>query len=64
VAAARRPVWLAGGWRQVPVWEREALAPGTALDGPALVLESHSTTLVEAGWRLAVDGAAALVMRR
>ncbi len=62
--AAKRRVWLGGRWRRVGVYDREALPPGTALDGPALVLERHSATLVAPGWRLEVDGAAALVLRR
>ncbi len=60
---ARRRVWLGGRWRRVPVHAREALAPGTGLAGPALVVERHSATLVEPGWELAVDGAAALLLR-
>ena len=62
--AAQRRVWLGGRWRRVGVYDREALPPGTTLDGPALVLERHSATLVDRGWRLEVDGAAALVLHR
>ena len=47
-----------------PVYERDSLSPGMAVSGPALVVERHSATLVEPGWTLTVDGAAALVMRR
>lgn len=36
--------------------EREDLAPGTRLPGPALVVEYSSTTLVPPGWRGHVDG--------
>jgi 5-oxoprolinase (ATP-hydrolysing) len=57
-------VWLGGGWRRVPCYEREKLAPGAALAGPAVVMERHSATLVAAGWDAAVDGAGALVLRR
>lgn len=32
------------------VWDREALAPGHALEGPAIVREYSGTTLVPAGW--------------
>jgi 5-oxoprolinase (ATP-hydrolysing) len=60
----RRRVWLGGRWRRVPVYDRGALPPGTAVAGPALVLERHSATLVDREWKLSVDGAAALVLRR
>ncbi len=36
-------------------YERDALAPGTRLAGPALVVEYSSTTLVPPGWRGTVD---------
>ena len=62
--AARRRVWLGGRWRRVPVYDRGALPPGSAVAGPGLVLERHSATLVDREWRLSVDGAAALVLRR
>jgi 5-oxoprolinase (ATP-hydrolysing) len=62
--AARRRAWVGGRWRRVAVHDRSALPPGTTLRGPALVLERHSATLVERHWRLEVDGAAALVLRR
>jgi N-methylhydantoinase A len=44
----------AGGSRALR-YEREALAPGTRLSGPALVVEYSSTTLVPPGWQGIVD---------
>ena len=38
------------GWRQVPLHERAALAPGQAISGPVLIVEPNSTTVVEPGW--------------
>ncbi len=63
-ASGCRRVWLDGGWLEVAVVEREAMAPGHSLDGPALVVEDHSVTLVEPGWRVAGDAAGALVLTR
>ena len=37
-------------WREVPLLDRSALAPGQALAGPALIVEPNSTTVVEVGW--------------
>jgi 5-oxoprolinase (ATP-hydrolysing) len=59
----RRRAWF-GGWREAPVFDREALAPGDAFDGPALVFERHAATVVPAGWRCRRDAAGALVLRR
>lgn len=59
-SGARRS-WL-GGWREVPVFDRATLNPGDAFQGPALVFESHSATVVADGWRGRVDGAGNLVL--
>jgi len=39
----------------VPVWPRQALAPGQVLEGPALVTEQVSTTWLAPGWLCQVD---------
>ena len=59
-----REVTLDGGVRQSPVFERSELAPGARCDGPALVVERHSTTVVERGWTAVVDEAGALRLER
>jgi N-methylhydantoinase A len=49
----RRKVNL-DGVSDAPVVDRERLAPGTVLEGPALVEEFTGTTLVPPGWRAEV----------
>ena len=46
----------------VPVFERAALAPGTALKGPALVVEDDTATYVSPSFDLEVDAGGALVL--
>jgi len=58
------PAVFDGKRREVPAYEREQLLPGAGLDGPALVLERHSATVVEPGWRLRVDALGALILDR
>ncbi len=55
-------LWHGGRWHDAAVIDRETLAPGAALDGPALVLDDTATTVVEPGWRLTMhaDGMAVL----
>ncbi len=53
-----------GRWHDAPVFMRETLTPGAALDGPALVIEPHQTVVVEPGWRLAVTERDDLVLTR
>jgi N-methylhydantoinase A len=48
-------VHFAGGWRVIPVYVREGLQAGEYAQGPALVKEYGSTTLVNPGWKFVVD---------
>jgi N-methylhydantoinase A len=53
--AGRRRVWFEGGWRETPVYRREALGVGVELVGPAIVEQLDSTTVIEPGDRMRVD---------
>jgi 5-oxoprolinase (ATP-hydrolysing) len=61
-ACDRTRAWFNGDWREVPVWERDELAPGTRIAGPALIRDRHSSLVVESDWegRVASDGTLAL----
>lgn len=48
---AHREVWLAGGRCEIPVYDRDALAAGAELPGPALIEASDTTYLVPEGSR-------------
>src|SRR5262245_872333 len=48
-------VWLGQRRKQIPVYNREELRPGAAIEGPAIIVEYGSTTLAPAGWKLRVD---------
>ncbi|MEE8137339.1 MAG: hydantoinase B/oxoprolinase family protein, partial [Thermoanaerobaculia bacterium] len=60
----RRRAYFAGAWRRVAVFDRERLEAGCRLEGPCLVFERHSATVVESGWWGRVDAAAGLVLGR
>lgn len=57
-------VRTAGRDHQAPVVRREALAAGHVLDGPALVIDATSTTVVEPGWRARIDDGGSIVLDR
>jgi 5-oxoprolinase (ATP-hydrolysing) len=65
--AAVVPVWLdvRRGAQPLPLWRREQLRPGQELQGPALLLDPTSTTLLEPHWsgRVLEDGALLLQHR-
>jgi 5-oxoprolinase (ATP-hydrolysing) len=43
-------MYVAGAWREVPVFERQSLALGQRIVGPAMIAEANSTTSVDPGW--------------
>ncbi|HYG62402.1 MAG TPA: hydantoinase/oxoprolinase family protein [Thermoanaerobaculia bacterium] len=51
-----------GSWRDVPFFDRAGLRPGASFQGPALVFEAHSATVVAEGWDGMADGAGGLVL--
>ncbi len=51
----RRRVWFDAGWRETPVYRREALPPGAELRGPAVIEQLDATTIIEPGDRAAID---------
>ncbi|MFB2553858.1 hydantoinase/oxoprolinase family protein [Ensifer soli] len=53
--ASVRPVYFAGGWRDTPVYDRALLKAGQSIEGPALVEESASVTVLDPGKTLDVD---------
>ena len=53
--ATNRQVWLAGGWRETPIYRRGQLPPGATLAGPAIIEQLDTTIVVEPGDRVTVD---------
>ena len=58
-----RPVFFAGAFRETPIYQRASLPAGFRLDGPAVVEEFGSTTVVFPGQRLEVDVHGILIVR-
>jgi N-methylhydantoinase A/oxoprolinase/acetone carboxylase beta subunit len=70
VAPAARPalkgsrrVFEDGAWRDVPVWDREALPPEDRIIGPAIVEEPFATHWIGRGWTASLGPAGALIAR-
>lgn len=49
---------------QVPCYQRESLAPGTCIRGPALISEQVSTTLIKPEWEAVVSKHGHLMLQR
>ena len=61
---ARVQAFFAGRWHDTPVYQRDALSPGSRVDGPAILTEATGTTVVDPGWQATVDGHGNLVLKR
>ena len=53
-ASGHRPVYF-GGWHDTPIYTRDALAPGMVFEGPAIVEQSDTTTVIEPDMTATVD---------
>ena len=56
--------WLDGADHRLPLYQRDALAPGRTIDGPAIIIDPLSTTIVEPGWRAEVRPEGTLLLAR
>ena len=52
--ASHRPVYF-GGWRETPIYDRAALRPGHVFEGPAILEQADTTSLIEPGMHARVD---------
>ncbi|APH71890.1 hydantoinase B/oxoprolinase family protein [Aquibium oceanicum] len=64
VSKGSRPVWFPEekGFLKTPVYDRYALVAGQGIDGPAIIEEDESTTVVPPGDRVEIDAAGSLVI--
>ena len=59
-----RPVFFGGAWSDTALLARSALAADATVEGPALVEEMGSVTVVPPGWRLEVGAIGEFHLRR
>lgn len=57
-------MYLDGEFRAAPVLQRQNLAPGQRIDGPAMMIESNATTIIEPGWSAQVGERGNLLLKR
>ncbi|WP_320667544.1 hydantoinase B/oxoprolinase family protein [Prochlorococcus sp. MIT 1307] len=50
------------GWVNVPLYQRESLPLGQLLEGPALIVDSTSSIVLEAGWTASIEGHGSLLL--
>ncbi|MDX1946566.1 MAG: hydantoinase B/oxoprolinase family protein [Pirellulaceae bacterium] len=57
-----RGLVVAGASQTAALYDRERLRPGAVIDGPAILVEPLTTTIVDAGWRGELLGGGELVL--
>jgi N-methylhydantoinase A len=64
VARGRRQAYFpeTGGWTDTPIYDRESLGAGAVIDGPAIVEERESTTVLPPSTRATVDEYGSLIV--
>jgi 5-oxoprolinase (ATP-hydrolysing) len=55
---------FAGKWKSVPVFEREGMVTGTSVQGPAIIVDQTTTTVVEPGWQAEITPRLDLLLSR
>ena len=63
-SAATTACYTDGAWTDVPVYERDALPSGVRIAGPAIIVESNGTIVVEPGWSGELTAIGNLVLER
>ncbi len=63
-ASESAKMFAEGEWNEAAIVRREDLKPGYTVTGPALIIESHQTIVVEAGWRAEITARDHVLLRR
>lgn len=58
------PIVMGGTAREVPLYDRDSLAAGARVSGPAIITESTGTNVIEPGWSARIDTAGNLILDR
>ena len=56
--------YVAGGWRETPVYRRDDLRSGDCIEGPAMIVEATGTNIIEPGWEAVLTERNDLILNR
>ncbi len=59
-----RRAYESGEWRDITVWDREAMTAADTIHGPAIVEEAFATHWITRGWTAVLGAAGTLIARR
>lgn len=50
-ASRMQKQWIGSEWQEIPVYDRDSIAVGSMIKGPAILLDSTGTVCVDTGWQ-------------
>jgi 5-oxoprolinase (ATP-hydrolysing) len=57
-------MYASGRWHDTPAYARDDLQPGDLIDGPAIIIEPTSTTVLDPGWQARLSERDHLILQR
>ncbi len=57
-------MYVAGEWRETPVYQRDDLRSGDCISGPATIVEATGTNIIEPGWEATITENNDLILNR
>ena len=57
-------MYVTGGWRETPVYQRDDLRSGDRISGPATIVEATGTNIIEPGWEATITENNDLILNR
>jgi 5-oxoprolinase (ATP-hydrolysing) len=63
-ALAETRIFAGSEWIKAPIYDRLSLRPGDKVEGPALIVEPHNTTVVEQAWLASLTSRRHLLLTR
>ncbi len=64
ISSQTRQIFTEGAWHDAGIFRRAGMKPGHKVEGPALIMESHQTIVVEPGWLAEITTRDHVLMRR
>lgn len=58
------PMYTYGEYHNTPLFDRQDLQPTDQINGPAILVDPNSTTVVEPGWQACINSRGHLIMER
>ena len=63
-ALVPRRIWTGGGWKDIPVFQRDGIGDASVIEGPAMIVEAYTSVLIDGGWHCRRHASGHLIAER